>query len=330
MAIPLEVQGLRKLRTYSLISIISTIISLFLDVLFPFTTPFPAVPPGSPPGTIVRVFERLMNVILPFLIVGAILSIISLLFLRSGFKELVRAGRDLKTGLTGASIYLVAFVLLMIGVAVLFTSLVQVLPSISSNAPPPSPYLAPLVGGVLIVIIGAIAALVGVIMVIIGLYKVGSIYQDGLIKVGAILIIIPYLSIVAPFLLFFGLGNAIRKAETGFSPQTQNYPPPPPHPQYPPAPPQQGPAVYQVGVGTLDDSGVARLTLYSASPLTLSSAVLQTPTGPRQAISFSPRDLSPGYNNLEVQLGFISLPKGTYNLDLTFANGVLVRTFVTH
>jgi len=164
-----------------------------------------------------------MNVILPFLIVGVILSIISLLFLRSGFKELVRAGRDLKTGLTGASIYLVAFVLLMIGVAVLFTSLVQVLPSISSNAPPPSPYLAPLVGGVLIVIIGAIAALVGVIMVIIGLYKVGSIYQDGLIKVGAILIIIPYLNIVAPFLLFFGLGNAIRKAETGFSPQMQNY-----------------------------------------------------------------------------------------------------------
>jgi len=50
MAIPLEVQGLRKLRTYSLIGIISTIISLFLDVLFPFTTPFTAVPPGITSG----------------------------------------------------------------------------------------------------------------------------------------------------------------------------------------------------------------------------------------------------------------------------------------
>ncbi|WP_054837221.1 DUF973 family protein [Metallosphaera hakonensis] len=163
-------------------------------------------------------------------------------------------------------------------------------------------------------------------MVIIGLFKVGSIYGEGLIKVGAILTIIPYLNLVAPFLLIFGLGNAIRKVQGGYSGQSTG---PLTPPQFPGQSPGRGPQVYQVGVGSLDDNGVTRLTLYSASPMTLVSAILYTQSGPRVARSLT-LSLSPGYNNVEMTFDTSPLPKGTYNVDITFSNGLSLRVLVVH
>lgn len=321
---PAEIQGLRRLRLYAVLSMVSILLSLSTNFLVPVST-LPISPTGNvPPNVLARELQTLVSALIPILALGFILQVTSLIFLRSGFKYLVQAGKDVKTGLTGSTLFLVSVPLLFVGVVVILVYLIRVLPLISQNSTPTLSYLTPIFGGVVLVVLGGLVALVGLIMVLIGLYKVGSQYGEGLIKVGAILTIIPYLDLVAPFLIFFGLGNAIKKAEGAFStPGYQQFPP------YPPQPPVQGPHVYQMGVGTIDDNGVARITLYSTFPLSLVSASLLTPLGPRSPKSILPIYLSPGPNNVEIRFDAPALPSGTYSVDITLSNGTFIRAYVT-
>ena len=65
-----------------------------------------------------------------------------------------------------------------------------------------------LFGGLAITFIGGIIALVGVIGgPILGLWRVGSRYDDTLIKVAAILLIIPLVDLISPILLLVGAHN---------------------------------------------------------------------------------------------------------------------------
>ncbi len=72
----------------------------------------------------------------------------------------------------------------------------------------PAGSLGVFLGGLVITSIGGIIAFVGIIGgPILGLWRMGSRYDDTLIKVAAILLIIPLLDFVSPILLLVGAHN---------------------------------------------------------------------------------------------------------------------------
>jgi uncharacterized protein DUF973 len=106
-------------------------------------------------------------------------------------------------------ILIVGTVVALVGLVPLFNSI----PSIIAQAPttPSTPSTAffsaigALVGAAIIAAVGGILAVVGSIGgVILGLWRVGSRYDETVIKIGAIFTIIPLLNIVAPILILVG------------------------------------------------------------------------------------------------------------------------------
>ena len=107
-------------------------------------------------------------------------------------------------------------IVLIIGVALLAGGLIPVfnqIPNIIAQAPtgPGAPSAAffsaisTLIFAAVLAVIGGIMALIGTIGgQILGLWRVGSKYNETIIKVGAIFVIIPLLNFVAPLLILIG------------------------------------------------------------------------------------------------------------------------------
>jgi hypothetical protein len=67
--------------------------------------------------------------------------------------------------------------------------------------------------GVIAIFFGLILALLGWIGVLIGVFRIGSRYHSSLLQVGAILTIIPIVTVVAPILILIGVVMALRDVE---------------------------------------------------------------------------------------------------------------------
>ncbi len=126
-------------------------------------------------------------------VVGAVIGFISILFYRAGFRSLREIAPDqFRTPYTFTTVFLVGIALLVLGLLIVIAGAVSI-------------SLTSLLIGAVFVIIGAILVFLGdIIGIILGLWRVGTRYDNTLIKVGAIFFIIPYLDILAPILVFIG------------------------------------------------------------------------------------------------------------------------------
>ncbi|WP_054837222.1 DUF973 family protein [Metallosphaera hakonensis] len=144
MSSQLEISGLRKLRIYALIALISILISLSLNFFLQITPLTIQQQPGAPPTAPLRELARLFGLIIPFLIVGAILQLASLIILRSGFKDLLQVRRDVGVGVTGTTLYIVSLPVLVIGALAILLFVIRSLPAFQ-NPPVPPTLVGPLV-----------------------------------------------------------------------------------------------------------------------------------------------------------------------------------------
>nr|WP_256202732.1 DUF973 family protein [Sulfuracidifex tepidarius] len=156
--------------------------------------------------------------------------------------------------------------------------------------------------GIFLLPIAGIVAFVGYVLFGIGLYSVGSQYNNGLTKIGGILVATLILGFIGLIMVYVGLGEVQKNVGTyGYTPQSGQS------------------QLYQVGVGTLKD-GVATFTVYSSQQLMIYSASLlgtQYYTN-----SVTPNTLNPGNNNVMVNFGNVSgLTQGPYTIRLTLSNG---------
>ena len=215
------IDGISSLRIGMLIVMISGLIGIIMAVIngtiassLGFFSVFgseSSVPISTSPGstTLIINSSSLFFSLLSSTVIFA-LFIVSMYFIYRGFSKLIVANRRFSTGKTGSVLLLVGVVMVLIGVAIFLGFLLSI--GLSGNAQTP---ISSILGGILafavLVVIGAILLLVGLIMLIIGLYRIGSIYDTGLVKAGSIVFL--FINYIGAILLYVGLGKIKENLE---------------------------------------------------------------------------------------------------------------------
>lgn len=201
--------GVHKLRSALLlyfIGIIIVLIGIFagggLSLLSGFGTQTAGLNSGQIGGIVIYLVAD---------IIGLVLGIIGIFITRSGFTVLKRVDKSYGIGATGALLMLIGLALVVVTLILLLViyASIAALSTSSSGAAAilPIGILASLAAG--LAVIGAILAFVGLILTMVGFWRIGSKYNNGLIKAGAILYFL--ITIIGAILLYIGLGE-VEKA----------------------------------------------------------------------------------------------------------------------
>ena len=171
--------------------------------------------PNSTPAEVSAALGPIFQSMVPITAVSFAIEIVGLLFLTLAFRDLVKVNRGV------FYVPMIFTIILVVGVAVAalgFIPLINSIPTLIAEVPTNStstlpPAFAAAMGNLLIdsiaLVIAGILALIGIIGgQILGLWRVGTRYDQTLIKLGAIFTIIPLLNIVAPILVLIGAYEA--------------------------------------------------------------------------------------------------------------------------
>jgi len=179
-------------------------------------------------------YVSLLNTILLaviLIVIGVFIALLSFVLYTAGFAALRRADGRFRTPMILCVIGLVGLLLIggfVIAYAAGVNSAIGC-PSSDTTCQNNATTLAH--GVVALGYVGGLLGFIGLIGLILGLYRFGSRYSNSLSKVGAILYIIPFLSIVAPILTFIGAAQVqkkLRQSTIGAAVVPPTVPPPPP------------------------------------------------------------------------------------------------------
>ena len=150
---------------------------------------------------------------------GLILSVLELYFCREAFRTLAPVDHRFGTPSTLALLAIIGVILIaLLGVG-LFVSLFQAVSCADGN---PITRACINLGAVLGLIAGllivAIVAFIGYVGVLIGIWRLGTRYNDGLFKAGAILLIFPVLNLVALILIAVAARSHRDELQRGVAP----------------------------------------------------------------------------------------------------------------
>lgn len=196
--------AIHKVEVASIVGIVGILLSL---ISFPFLFSFFSFGAG-----IISGFVSYLIII----IIGAILGIISIVFYRSSFDELKNVDqRSFKTPYGLVKYFYVGLALMIAALVMIFIVIGFSSVSVNSAGAALSTLTGFFIIFVIIIVIAGIMLLIGIIGLIIGLWHIGTRYDDSLLKIGAILYIIPYADIVAPVLIFIGAHGVKDRLESG-------------------------------------------------------------------------------------------------------------------
>ncbi|MDA4119253.1 MAG: DUF973 family protein [Thaumarchaeota archaeon] len=212
---PEERSGLNKLMWFGIIQIVGMVIG-WISVFFIFGLQFSTfsglsrLPQNATQAQVsaaLSPFFQNFSLLIPvYIAVGLVAAFV----LTLGFRDMSKVDRS------KFSVPWTLMLLLMIGTALAGVSVYLIfnsIPAIIAQAPrtsgTPSAAFFSVIGSLflagLVAAIGGLLALIGLIGgQILGLWRVGSKYDETLLKLGAIFVIIPLLNIVAPFLVLIG------------------------------------------------------------------------------------------------------------------------------
>jgi len=172
----------------------------------------PQTPTPADVETILGPLFRGLSVLVPIMAVFQIVAIIILTMSFRQFRIVDRERFSLPSVLM--LLMLVGAVVATVGIVPFFNSIPNVIaqaPSNPSAAPSETFYsaIASLLVYVVFMMIGGLLGLIGLIGgQILGLWRVGSRYNETIVKVGAIFAIVPFLDVVAPILVIVGAYQA--------------------------------------------------------------------------------------------------------------------------
>ncbi|MFY9716707.1 MAG: DUF973 family protein [Thermoplasmata archaeon] len=167
---------------------------------------------------------------------GLVLGILSYIFFFLGFRAVKRGAPDFGAPTTLMVVGLVGYLMAVLGIVVIIGTILSAINSAAAGSVTPgnaSLDISALLSGIALIGLGAILGLIGVIGLVLGNWRAGSRYGESTLKVGAILTILPYVSIVGYILLLVGYIKAGTKLRTGGIPSNMGagasgVPPPPP------------------------------------------------------------------------------------------------------
>ncbi|MDG6997307.1 MAG: DUF973 family protein [Nitrososphaerota archaeon] len=214
--------ALSKLYLAAIVMLVGLIAGYALDFAsglffaFSFITGNPNAPTTNP-FEILRSSSFLLFIAIAA-IIGSATELIYLAEFRLGLKSLSVVDRpNFGTPSTLTLLALITVPFVFLGVVIEFVGLIPFLATINPSQPPVTPTQLPaglgyiLLGGAISGIAG-IAAIVGIIGgAILGVWRMGSRYNESIFKIGAILFVFPFVNIVAVILIILGVGSARKK-----------------------------------------------------------------------------------------------------------------------
>ena len=136
----------------------------------------------------------------------AVLGLVELFLYRSAYRTLSEVSREFSAPSTLSLLAIVGALLAVVGFALLFAAIVEAIHCVGAGHPITSACLFD--GGfwaaVALLGTGALLAVVGFIGILVGLWRMGRRFDMPLFKVAAILLILPYLSVLGQILLLVG------------------------------------------------------------------------------------------------------------------------------
>lgn len=207
-------RGLGKLKLGALLSILGLILTMipayFLAGSLLAVTSLVGSSSSSSTATLAGISTGTFAGMGIAVIAGAILFLISIIEYRHAFGILKESNPSLTSPY---SLMKWIYIGLILEVILIPLSLIVILITISIAARSSSS--GGFVGTIAVIgligfisLIAGIMSLVGYIGMIMGLYRSGEVFDEGVMKVGAILYIIPYLNIIAPILVYIGALSA--------------------------------------------------------------------------------------------------------------------------
>lgn len=208
-------EGLIYLRNYTIIGFLSIIVGLAMNFVFLNTVSYSYLvgPLGAAFGgssinsSNVSSLAAYSEIALT---VSAVLTLFGFFMLYRGFDVLKTADRQFSIGKTGTILEMVGMILVVLGAVGLLS---VVLPIAGQGTLTPGSISSSQIGTLLLlavmVLVAAIILLVGLIMALIGIYRVGGVFNNSVVKVGAILTV--FLGIVGTILLFVGFNGIIKE-----------------------------------------------------------------------------------------------------------------------
>jgi hypothetical protein len=224
-----ELSGVSRVKWGALLGILGLVLAVggvlivLLDVGLGVTS-------VSDAGYVSLLKTVLLAVIL--VVVGVLLALLSFVLYTAGFASLRRSDRRFRTPMVLCVVGLIGLALIGGFVASYADGINSAIGCPSSNSTCQNNATSIAHGVVALGYVGGLLGFVGLIGLIIGLYRFGSRYKSSVAKVGAILYIIPFLSIIAPILVFVGatqVQKQLRERATvspGVPPLTPAPPPP--------------------------------------------------------------------------------------------------------
>lgn len=181
-----------------------------------FTNGFSSLGPNPTGAQISAAMAPILSQVEYLVIPGIILGFVAILLLYLALRDLARVDRSkFGTPSTLMIIDIVGLALVAIGLVPLLANIPSLFAHIPTGSGTPSAAFYSSVGSVIAYVIligiGGILVLVGTIGgAILGLWRVGTKYDQTILKIGAVFLILPLLNIVAPILILVGAWEAKR------------------------------------------------------------------------------------------------------------------------
>ena len=207
-------EGLGKLKLGSLLSIIGLILIMvpayFLAGSILAISSLVSSTSSSTASTIAGISAATLAGMGGAAVVGVILFLISIIEYRHAFGVLKESNPSLASPYSLMKWIYIGLILEIIMIPLMLIFMLSILSSADSSSPSSGFIGTIAIVGLIGVIwlIGGIMSLIGYIGMIMGLYRSGEIFDEGIMRIGAILYIIPYLNIVAPILVYIGTLSA--------------------------------------------------------------------------------------------------------------------------
>lgn len=199
---PVDRRALRTVRWASVLGLVSSFVGLVALAVPGFAQVFSVTSTNAGPV----LSTNATSVFGVYLAAAAVLGLVELFLYRSAYRTLTGVSREFSTPSTLSLLAIVGVLLALIGVGVLFAALVQAIHCVGPGNPLTSACLS---GGgfwaaVALLVTGGLLAIVGFIGILIGLWRLGRRFDRSVFQLAAVLLIIPYVSIVGQILILVG------------------------------------------------------------------------------------------------------------------------------
>jgi hypothetical protein len=192
-----------------------------------FATPFYGLfgtysNPTNAAGSAFALSLTWLYAIIAFAAVALVITFIELILFRQAFRTLATHDPRFSTPATLVLVLLVSLVIIVLAGIAVFYVLYQAILCVGTGATLTASCFSVwgLLGIALVFGIAGIAGLIGYIGLLLGIWRLGSRYNEGLFKAGAILVIFPLLNLVGAILILVAVRSARTKLGAGSSSPT--------------------------------------------------------------------------------------------------------------